>query len=243
MSHRAQIILASSEGRTPAEISSLVGRTPQTVREVITQFAYQGLASLERPNLGVLLRLRPASGWPIEPAEPEMDEPAETPSISEEEPPQDEVELEPSLPVAEAEPEIGGPAEPPPPQVSREPSGDDGGVFVRRLTPLERERLEVLLHSSDSWILRRCQVILASSEGQSPEAIARLVGFSVQEVVFLIQDFNQRGLSIMDGFVLPTELEVTPAAEVPEPTPAAEEESEAPRVPRLERVNAALFPF
>ena len=225
VSHRAQIIVASSEGKTPAEISRLVGRAPQTVSEVITKFNYQGLASLERPNLGVLLRLKPASDWPIEAAEPEMAEPPETPSIP-------DGELGQVEPVPE-----------PQPQVPPEPSGDERGIFVRPLTPSERTQLEELLRSSDSSVLRRCQVIMASSEGQSPEAIARLVGLSVQEVVFLIQDFNQRGLAIMDRFVLPTELEVTPAAEVPEPTPPAEEEPEAPRVPRLERVNAAFFPF
>ena len=225
MSHRAQIIVASSEGKTPAEISRLVGRAPQTVSEVITKFNYQGLASLERPNLGVLLRLKPASDWPIEAAEPEMAEPPETPSIP-------DGELGQVEPVPE-----------PQPQVPPEPSSDERGIFVRPLTPSERTQLEELLRSSDSSVLRRCQVIMASSEGQSPEAIARLVGLSVQEVVFLIQDFNQRGLAIVDRFVLPTELEVTPAAEVPEPTPPAEEEPEAPRVPRLERVNAAFFPF
>ena len=84
---------------------------------------------------------------------------------------------------------------------------------------------------------------MASSEGQSPEAIAKFVGLSVHEVVLLIRDFNERGLAILDRAALPADPEVIPPPEVPEPTPSAEpvKEPEAVRVSRLERVNAAFF--
>lgn len=48
MLRRCQIILASSQGQTPAQIATSVGRTPQGVRNVIHSFNQQGLACLEQ---------------------------------------------------------------------------------------------------------------------------------------------------------------------------------------------------
>lgn len=39
-------------------------------------------------------------------------------------------------------------------------------IFVRELTKSERDRLEVGLHSQDVYVLRRCQILLASACGE-----------------------------------------------------------------------------
>lgn len=43
---RSQILLASNQGQAPAQIAKAVGRTPQTVRNVIRAFDAEGLACL-----------------------------------------------------------------------------------------------------------------------------------------------------------------------------------------------------
>ena len=44
-------------------------------------------------------------------------------------------------------------------------------IFVRELSKKEREALEVGLRSSDAFVLRRCQILLASSKGERPPRI------------------------------------------------------------------------
>jgi len=39
-------------------------------------------------------------------------------------------------------------------------------IFVRTLSKEERKRLEAGLRSSDAFVLRRCQILLASSRGE-----------------------------------------------------------------------------
>src|SRR5215218_52360 len=45
-------------------------------------------------------------------------------------------------------------------------------IFVRTLSKEEREALEAGLRSSDAFVLRRCQILLASSKGERPPRIA-----------------------------------------------------------------------
>lgn len=47
---RSQILLASSEGRTPRQIARLMGGTDQTVRNVIRTFETEGLTCLEQKS-------------------------------------------------------------------------------------------------------------------------------------------------------------------------------------------------
>src|SRR5262249_3688332 len=45
-------------------------------------------------------------------------------------------------------------------------------LFIRALTPAEREQLQAGLRSADAFTLRRCQILLASAAGQRPRLIA-----------------------------------------------------------------------
>ena len=198
---RSQIIVASAEGRTPVEIGRLVGRNPQMVRQVIRQFNENGLASLERP-------VRTWPSLPMAQAEPESTEPSET------------------VPTFESGPD---PEEPVPvPQLPQGPRSSEQLIFVDPLTTFEREQIEEKLRSSDAWVLRRCHIILASNEGQTPEQIAVSVGFSAQAVASVIEDFNHRRLAILvrDGSTAEPVGAFAPQA--PQPPPPA------PRFPRPE---------
>ncbi len=61
----------------------------------------------------------------------------------------------------------------------------------------EREQLEADLRSSDAFVLRRCQVLLASASGEHAPQIAHNLGCSVQTVRNAIWAFNQSGLSCL----------------------------------------------
>ena len=67
-------------------------------------------------------------------------------------------------------------------------------ILVRPLTDAERTRLEAGLHSSDVFVLRRCQMLLASARGEWPSQIARTVGRNHQTVRNVIRQFEQEGL-------------------------------------------------
>jgi transposase len=67
-------------------------------------------------------------------------------------------------------------------------------LYVRALTPEERQRLAAGLHSADAFTLRRCQILLASARGQRPSTIARNLGCATQSVRNAIHAFNTHGL-------------------------------------------------
>ncbi len=67
-------------------------------------------------------------------------------------------------------------------------------LFIRELTAGERRELEAGLRSKESFVLRRCQALLASARGERVVAIARGVGCSRQTVRNVIHAFNARGL-------------------------------------------------
>jgi transposase len=70
-------------------------------------------------------------------------------------------------------------------------------IFVRELSENERERLEAGLRSKDAFVLRRCQILLASARGESPPRIASTLGCASQTVRNAIRAFNERGLDAL----------------------------------------------
>lgn len=67
-------------------------------------------------------------------------------------------------------------------------------IFVRPLTDAERLRLEAGLRSNDAFVLRRCQILLASTRGERPPQIARAVGCNDQTVRNVIRAFEAQGI-------------------------------------------------
>jgi transposase len=70
-------------------------------------------------------------------------------------------------------------------------------IFVRTLSKEERQELEAGLRSSDAFVLRRCQILLASSRGEHSPRIAENLGCGQQTVRNAIHDFNERGLGTL----------------------------------------------
>jgi transposase len=67
-------------------------------------------------------------------------------------------------------------------------------ISVRAVTDDERQVLEDGLRSPDAFVLRRCQMLLASERGERVPQIARTVGCSDQTVRNVLHAFNARGL-------------------------------------------------
>ncbi len=70
-------------------------------------------------------------------------------------------------------------------------------IFVRDLSEEECESLEAGLRSKDAFVLRRCQILLASSRGLSPPKIARSLGCGSQTARNAIHAFDERGLDAL----------------------------------------------
>ena len=70
-------------------------------------------------------------------------------------------------------------------------------IFVRTLSKEEREALEEGLRSSEGFVLRRCQILLASARGERAPQIAKNLGCAQQTVRDAIHDFNERGLDAL----------------------------------------------
>jgi transposase len=67
-------------------------------------------------------------------------------------------------------------------------------IFVRPLTDAERKQIEAGLRSSDAFVLRRSQILLASARGERALVIARQVGCDDQTVRETIHAFSAVGL-------------------------------------------------
>jgi transposase len=67
-------------------------------------------------------------------------------------------------------------------------------IFVRELTRSERDRLEDGLHSTDVYVLRRCQILLASAREEWVPRIAATLGCTDQTVRNVIREFERDGL-------------------------------------------------
>jgi transposase len=70
-------------------------------------------------------------------------------------------------------------------------------LFVRTLSDSERQQLEAGLRSVDAFVLRRCQILLASSRSQRARVIARNLGCDDETVRDVIKAFNSRGLAAL----------------------------------------------
>jgi transposase len=66
-------------------------------------------------------------------------------------------------------------------------------LFIRPLTADERDALEAGLRSAEAFTVRRCQMLLASAEGQHSTTIARHLRCHDQTVRHAIHAFHQRG--------------------------------------------------
>jgi len=67
-------------------------------------------------------------------------------------------------------------------------------VVVRALTEQERERLRDGLGAADPYVVRRCQILLASERGQWPPRIAEMLGCTDQTVRNVVREFEQEGV-------------------------------------------------
>src|SRR5260221_1404855 len=66
-------------------------------------------------------------------------------------------------------------------------------IFVRTLTEMERQALEQGLRSKDAFVLRRCQILLASARGERAPRIAEYLGIDDQTVLDALHAFNATG--------------------------------------------------
>jgi transposase len=69
--------------------------------------------------------------------------------------------------------------------------------FVRALTEAERPDREHGLHAPEAFVLRRCQIVLASSHGQRIPQIATPLGCDEKTVRLVVHGFNRDGLAVL----------------------------------------------
>jgi transposase len=70
-------------------------------------------------------------------------------------------------------------------------------LFVRPLAEAERAALRQGLRSPDAFTLRRCQILLASDQGQRPAQIAAALGCGTQTVRDALRAFAAEGLGCL----------------------------------------------
>lgn len=70
-------------------------------------------------------------------------------------------------------------------------------LFIRPLTESERAHIEAHLRSGSAFVLRRCQILLASARGERAIAIGRQLGCDDQTVRNVIKGFNEQGLDVL----------------------------------------------
>jgi transposase len=70
-------------------------------------------------------------------------------------------------------------------------------VYVRPVTDAERSQLVAGLRSSDAFVHRRSQILLASARGEQAPEIARQLACDAQTVRNAIAAFNTRGLAAL----------------------------------------------
>ena len=83
-------------------------------------------------------------------------------------------------------------------------------IYVRSFTDAEQQAIDAGLRSSDAFILRRCQILLASARGDHARLIAERLGCDDQTVRNVIHTFNAHGLAVL-----------TPRSSAPHRTPNA----------------------
>lgn len=70
-------------------------------------------------------------------------------------------------------------------------------IYVRALTDEERARLEAGTRSSEGFVVRRCQMVLASARGEQVPRIAQAVGCDPKTVRDMVHAFNAAGVAIL----------------------------------------------
>ena len=70
-------------------------------------------------------------------------------------------------------------------------------IFVRPLTDAEYQALTAGLRSSDAFVMRRCQILLASARGERAPQIAQHLGCDDQTVLDALHAFNAHGLECL----------------------------------------------
>ncbi len=70
-------------------------------------------------------------------------------------------------------------------------------LFVRALSQEERPLLEAGLRSKNAFVLRRCQILLASANGHKPAQIASHLACASQTVRNALRAFNAHGLDCL----------------------------------------------
>jgi transposase len=70
-------------------------------------------------------------------------------------------------------------------------------IFIRLVTEDEQRQIQAGLRSSDAFVLRRCQILLASARGERAPLIARQLGCDDQTVRNVIHSFNAEGLGVL----------------------------------------------
>jgi transposase len=83
-------------------------------------------------------------------------------------------------------------------------------IFIRPFTEDEHHQVQKGLRSSDAFVLRRCQILLASARGQRAPVIAQQLGCDDQTVRNVIKSFNVAGLAVLqEGSSRPHHLRTT----------------------------------
>jgi hypothetical protein len=70
-------------------------------------------------------------------------------------------------------------------------------IFIRPLTEDEHRQIKAGLHSSDAFVLRRCQILQALARGERAPALACQLGCDDQTVRKVITGFNTSGLAVL----------------------------------------------
>jgi transposase len=97
-------------------------------------------------------------------------------------------------------------------------------IYIRPLTGDEHQTLQEGLRSSNAFVLRRCQILLASARGQTARVIGETLGCDDQTVRNVLHAFNTQGLAVL-----------TRQSSAPQRTPHA-----AFKAPRCEQLRALL---
>lgn len=70
-------------------------------------------------------------------------------------------------------------------------------IFIRSLTTQELHQLRASLRSQEAFVLKRCQILLASAQGQTVPQIAGTLGYQPNNVRQIIHAFNQHGVVVL----------------------------------------------
>ena len=70
-------------------------------------------------------------------------------------------------------------------------------LYIRALTEDEQHTLQEGLRSSNAFVLRRCQILLASARGQTARVIGEALGCDDQTVRNVLYAFNTQGVAAL----------------------------------------------